>query len=79
MSWIPNIPTVIMLFKRIEEKNAPMRFSTKLFWLFCTESLDPEQSIKKITETKEHIRNKLTEFIDPDVDAVMRIAFENQA
>ena len=81
MSWIPDIPGVMVLLQRIEADNAPMRNASKLFWLFYTGSMNPEEFRIRMAWWRDYHFEQLDRgaegFLDSNIEAVMLRGFKN--
>ncbi|MBI4328317.1 MAG: hypothetical protein HY685_00445 [Chloroflexi bacterium] len=78
MSWIPDPLRTLTLLKRIEAREDPVSDSAELFWLFCTQSLAPEQFTERINVIKNVVHGSPgSGFVDPDTQAAMLRGFED--
>ncbi len=74
MSWIPDIPRTLVAMGCIESSRAPMRYSTKLFWSFCTEMMPPDEFYRRMAWWKDYDQRDTREdkgWLDKDIQDVM--------
>lgn len=78
MSWLPDLNKTFILIRRIEANEEPLRYSSELFWLFCTKSMSPESYHERIMWMRNEILiEKRGDFNDSEVKELMYKAFDN--
>jgi len=80
MSWIPDIPRTLVTLGHIESGKAPLRFSTKLFWSFCTDIMAPDDFYRRMAWWKDYDKRSVQKeggWLDKDIENVMLQGYEN--
>jgi hypothetical protein len=74
LGWLPDAPALLVLLERVENGENPFRDVTELFWLFCTNSLSPDEFRDRVLYwINKHLKDepKGGGFIDRNVKGII--------
>jgi hypothetical protein len=79
MAWIPDLPGLLGIIKRIEAGEDLIHNSFDLFWTFCNTSLSPDEFTKRLSQLREGLlgRNPAGHYTDPEIDDLIHRALED--